>query len=173
MSDPASPAAEPDLKNGWALHLGVLFMTHVLGMMHLLTVLAMAPVVRSDLDLSATEFGLLVSAYSAAQGVFAVPFGWLGDRIGVARTLQIGTCLLAVGTSILTQAEGLGFAMLAMTVTGTGYTAINPATSRAILEWFPRRWRASAMGIKQRECRSAAWPRRRPERWSCCWIGGR
>ncbi|MEX2643917.1 MAG: MFS transporter [Acetobacterales bacterium] len=149
MSDHSPPPAEPALHKAWALHLGVLFMTHVLGMMHLLTVLAMAPVVRNDLDLSATEFGFLVSAYSAAQGVFAVPFGWLGDRIGVARTLQLGTCLLAVGTSILTQADGLWFALLAMTVTGTGYAGINPATSRAILEWFPRRWRASAMGIKQ------------------------
>lgn len=149
MTDRPRAPDEPVLQKHWQLHLGVLFMTHVLGMMHLLTVMAMAPVVRADLALSATEFGLLFSAYSAAQGIFAVPVGWLGDRIGVARTLQLGTCLLAVGTSLLTQADGLTMALAAMMVTGTGYAGINPATSRAILEWFPRPWRASAMGIKQ------------------------
>jgi MFS family permease len=102
---PQAPApSETPLPQGWMLRLGVLFMVHVLGMAHLLTVLAMAPVVRVDLGLSATEFGLLVSAYSAAQGFCALPIGWLIDRIGVAAALQLGTSLLIAGSLVLTQA---------------------------------------------------------------------
>ncbi len=143
------PAADESLPPGWALRLGILFMVHVLGMTHLLTVLAMAPVVRADLGLSATEFGFLVAAYSAAQGVCALPVGWFLDRVGVVRGLQLGTVGLILGSLILTQAEGFALAVCAMAVCGAGYSSINPATSKAILLWFPKRWRATAMGVKQ------------------------
>ena len=39
--------------------------------------------------------------------------------------------------------------LAAMLFMGWAYAVVNPATARGILEWFPPRRRATAMGVKQ------------------------
>lgn len=104
---------------------------------------------RPDLDLNFAQFGLLMTAYSAGQVSGAVPAGAFVDRVGVGWALACACLILTAGTALLTQAEGLPLALVALLVVGWGYSITNPATARGVLEWFPPNRRATAIGVKQ------------------------
>ncbi len=127
----------------------MLALAHALGVMTFAGIVTMAPVIRQDLGLSATQFGLLASAYAATQGIFGLPVGSVIDRIGVRRALIAANLLAGVGAVLLSSAGGFVAALLAMGVTGLAYSFVNPATSKGVFLWFPANRRGTAMGIKQ------------------------
>jgi MFS transporter, ACS family, hexuronate transporter len=133
----------------WQARLTLLTMAHALGSLHSISVLALGPVIRPDLDLSFTQFGLLMTAYSAGQVTGAIPSGVLVDRVGVGRALIASHFILALGGAILFAATGFAMALFALLMMGWGYSIMNPATARGVLEWFPQARRATAMGVKQ------------------------
>jgi MFS transporter, ACS family, hexuronate transporter len=143
-TDGAAP--EPGL---WQPRLLLLTLTHIVGTAGYMSVMAMAPVIRSDLDISAASFGFFMSAFFGAQMFAALPSGAITDRLGVGWTLTVSMWLMAAGIGIFALAPGFEVALAAMFVTGLGYSLVNPATGRGVLEWFPRRRRGTAMGIKQ------------------------
>jgi predicted MFS family arabinose efflux permease len=91
----------------------------------------------------------MISAYYGAMLVLALPAGWLVDRFGLRAMLLIAHVLLASGLLVLARASGLPTGALGLVLCGGGYAFINPATARAVLMWFPRSARATAMGVKQ------------------------
>lgn len=115
----------------------------------MVSVMAMAPVIQRDLDLSVTQVGLLVSAYYGAQTVGAMPAGGMVDRLGVGWALVVANVVLIMGAISLSQATSFALAFGSCSVIGLGYSITNPATARGVLEWFPPQRRATAMGIKQ------------------------
>ncbi len=129
--------------------LGVLALAHAIGVMTFAGIVTMGPVIRHDLALSATQFGLLASAYAAAQGLFGLPVGGVIDRIGVRHALVAANVLVGVGALLLSLAGGFVAAVFAMGVTGLAYSFVNPATSKGVFLWFPPNRRGTAMGIKQ------------------------
>ena len=127
----------------------VLTSCHITGTMHSVSVWAMAPLIRAELGLSAGQFGLFVSAYYGAQMVCAFPAGALVDRIGVGRSLIFAMLMLSCGALALSVVSFMPLALLAMALMGLGYSIVNPATARGVLNWFPAEYRATAMGVKQ------------------------
>lgn len=109
----------------------------------------MAPLIRTELDLTAGQFGLFVSAYYGAQMCCAFPAGALADRVGVGRSLVVAMLILACAGIALSQVNSMPLALLAMAFMGLGYSIVNPATARGVLNWFPPKYRATAMGVKQ------------------------
>lgn len=145
MSDSVAPIPE----NSWRSRIATVTGAHAVGTMHSVSVLALAPVMRPDLGLNFAEFGLLMTAYSAGQVSGSIPAGALVDRFGVGWSLIGGSIILSLGAALLTQAEGLALALIALLIIGCGYSITNPATARGVLEWFPPNRRATAMGVKQ------------------------
>ncbi len=139
-SEPASP---------WKARLSILTLAHVVGTLHMVSVMAMAPVIQQQLDLSATQVGLLVTAYYGAQTIGAFPAGGIVDRLGVGWTLVVAHVVLIFGALTFSQAMGFALAFAGCGVMGLGYSLTNPATARGVLEWCPPERRATAMGIKQ------------------------
>jgi ACS family hexuronate transporter-like MFS transporter len=137
------------LTNPWTTRLSILTLVHVVGTLHMVSVMAMAPVIQRDLDLSVTQVGLLVSAYYGAQTIGAMPAGGMVDRLGVGWALVVANVILITGAISLSQATGFALAFGSCAVMGLGYSITNPATARGVLEWFPLQRRATAMGIKQ------------------------
>lgn len=115
----------------------------------MVSVMAMAPVIQQQLDLSATQVGLLVTAYYGAQTVGAFPAGGIVDRLGVGWALVVAHVVLIIGALTFSQAMGFALAFAGCAVMGLGYSLTNPATARGVLEWCPPERRATAMGIKQ------------------------
>ena len=134
---------------GSAWKLSIITLAHVVGTANIVSVLAMAPVIQRDLDLSVTQFGLLVTAYNGAQAAGALPAGGLVDRLGVGWVLALALVIVAAATAMLGQATDFTFALGSVAVMGLGYSLVNPATARGVLEWFPPERRATAMGVKQ------------------------
>jgi MFS family permease len=122
---------------------------HVVGTLHMVSVMAMAPVIQRDLNLSVTQVGLLVTAYYGAQTVGAFPAGGLVDRLGVGWSLVLAQVILIAGAISLSQANDFAAAFGSCAIMGLGYSLTNPASARGVLEWFPPERRATAMGIKQ------------------------
>ncbi len=133
----------------WKIRISILTLAHVVGTLHIVSVMAMAPVIALDLDLSVTQVGLLITGYYAAQTVGAVPAGAFSDRVGVGYALVVSQLLLIIGTLIFNQASSFALAIAGTVVMGLGYSIINPATAKGVLEWFSIKRRATAMGVKQ------------------------
>ncbi len=137
------------MRNPWITRLSILTLVHVVGTLHMVSVMAMAPVIQRDLNLSVTQVGLLVTAYYGAQTVGAFPAGGLVDRLGVGWSLVLAQVILIAGAISLSQANDFAAAFGSCAVMGLGYSLTNPASARGVLEWFPPERRATAMGIKQ------------------------
>lgn len=133
----------------WKTRITILTLAHVVGTLHIVSVMAMAPVIQGDLNLSVTQVGLLITGYYGAQTLGAVPAGALSDRVGVGFALAIAQLLLITGTLIFNQASSFTLAITGTVVMGFGYSIVNPATAKGVLEWFSIRRRATAMGVKQ------------------------
>ena len=156
----------------WKTRITILTLAHVVGTLHIVSVMAMAPVIQADLGLSVTQVGLLVTGYYAAQTVGAVPAGAFSDRVGVGYALVISQLLLIAGTLIFNQAPGFTLAIAGTVVMGFGYSIVNPATAKGVLEWFPIRRRATAMGVKQTGVRIGGVLAAGPDSTSCATCGG-
>lgn len=135
--------------NPWTSRLSILVLTHVVGTVNIVSVLAMSPVISRQLDLSAAEFGFFITAYYGAQAVFSMPAGGLVDRIGVGRSLIVSHAIMVLGALAMAVADSFAFGMTSLALMGAGYSISNPATARGVFEWFPQKRRATAMGIKQ------------------------
>ena len=127
----------------------LLFVAHAVGTANITLVVALSPSIEESLGLGHAGFGLMISAYYGAMLVLALPAGWLVDRFGLRTMLVIAHVLLASGLLMLARARGLPTGALGLVLCGGGYALINPATARAVLMWFPRSARATAMGVKQ------------------------
>ena len=136
-------------ENPWTSRLGLLVLTHVVGTVSIVSVLAMSPIVTKQLGLNAVEFGLFITAYYGAQAIFSIPAGALVDRIGVGWSLVICHIIIILGAILFSQIENFLMGLVALSTMGAGYSISNPATARGVLEWFSLERRATAMGIKQ------------------------
>ena len=141
--------AESDRVASTIGRIALLFVAHAVGTANITLVIALSPSIEESLGLGHAGFGLMISAYYGAMLVLALPAGWLVDRFGLRAMLLIAHVLLASGLLVLARARGLPTGALGLMLCGGGYAFINPATARAVLMWFPRRARATAMGVKQ------------------------
>lgn len=117
-----------------------------------LTVLGVAPLAPFLLDalqLSRVEIGLFVPAVYLGGVAMALPAGWLVDRLGVRCTLVLAQTLSGVMVAVATAMTSLPAILICLVVAGFGFSAMNPATGKVVVDWFPSRERGVAMGIKQ------------------------
>ena len=128
---------------------------HVVGTVNVVSVLAMAPVIQQALDLSATEVGLLMTAYYSGQATWSLPAGAIVDRAGVGRILMMAMAGIAVGTSVVATAQGLPMLLLGMYLMGSGYSSPTPRRRRQF-SIGSRNAAARRMGPSRQACRSAA-----------------
>lgn len=91
-----------------------------------------APLMGKALGLSATRFGLAVSAFFWTYGL-AQPFiGALADRVAPARVLAASVALWAMATLLTSLASGLAMLVGLRLALGLGEAALFPCTSKLI-----------------------------------------
>lgn len=131
------------------LVLGIGLITQVSNALASGVIAPLAPLIQPELGLTKMEVGLFSSAiFVGSWGVLLVA-GAITDRVGVRRMISVGQ--VAAGSVMLTMAAAGSFvqALLVMFAVGMARGAIVPAASKAIMDWFPRSTRGSAMGVKQ------------------------
>ncbi len=125
---------------GALLYFDVSFMTWVL-------LGPLAPFMREELGLSATEQGLLTAIPLLGGSLFRPPLAMVADRIGGRRTAIIGMLLTLVPLYLgwkVAQTSGQFYALgLLLGVAGASFAVALPLASR----WYPREYQGLAMGI--------------------------
>ncbi len=109
----------------------------------------LAPFLVTDLGLTRSQVGLLVTATVVGGLGVLMLAGSLSDRFGVRRLFLIGMMLAGIPLALAALAPEYVWLLLPMALYGIGNGFALPPTTRAIVEWFPNRRRGLAMGIKQ------------------------
>lgn len=102
-----------------------------------------APELTRDLAISATDLGLLTSAYLLAFGAFQLPLGLLLDRYGPRRVEAALLLLAATGAGAFAVAGSLAGLGIARAIIGLGVSACLMASFKAFSLWFPAERQAS------------------------------
>ncbi len=140
--------AETVFRYRWVA-LGVAFLTQLGNAFASQAIAPLAPLFQPELGLSNAEVGFFSSAaYAGAWGVLLIA-GSLTDRHGVRRMLSVGQLL--IGLFMLSMAAVGSFyqAVAVMFGAGVGRGTTSPGITKCIMDWFPARARATAMGLKQ------------------------
>ncbi len=103
-----------------------------------------APLMQGDLDLSATEFGLVASAFFWIYGPVQLVVGWLCDRFNVYRLMTIGLLLWAAATLLMGFVGGFLSLLVLRVMLGVGESIAFPGTSKIIAEQVPAERRGMA-----------------------------
>lgn len=145
MSD--SPAAPP-VAARWRL-LGILTVSYGAGAFGMLGISPLSPSLVEGLGLTRFQVAFLVPSIYLAGLVFSLPGGRLADRLGVRPAFLGGLALGALGLLAAALAPGFLAFLACLFVAGAGWSVVNPALGKAIMDVFPIRERGIAMGVKQ------------------------
>lgn len=142
------PAIEICHRYRWTI-LGFAFISQFAATLSASVIPPLAPLLQSELGLSRTEIGFFSSAALAGSWGVLLLAGYWTERFGVRKMMSLG--LTAAGMVMLTMALVGAFlqAVVVMFVVGLCRGLVQPGASKAIMDWFPARERATAMGIKQ------------------------
>lgn len=102
-----------------------------------------APLMKSDLRLSATAFGIAVSAFFWIYAPVQLVLGWLCDRFSVYRLLALATLLWSASTLLMGAVAGFLSLFLLRLVLGIGESVVFPAGAKII----SRHVRAEQRGV--------------------------
>ncbi|MGE0716244.1 MAG: MFS transporter [Alphaproteobacteria bacterium] len=92
----------------------------------------MLPVWQAELGIGYAAVGMLRSLYSGAMATFQIPAGALGDRVGPALVLAIGTVLAATAFPLAAAAAGFWGLAAALIVGGIGAAVQHPIASAIV-----------------------------------------
>lgn len=109
----------------------------------------LAPLLQAELGLSKVEIGFFSSAaFAGSWGVLLVA-GYLTDRFGVRRMMALGQIVAGVVMMSMSMVGSFVQAVSVMFTVGLCRGTVHPGASKAIMDWFHPRARATAMGVKQ------------------------
>lgn len=107
----------------------------------------LAKYITRDLSLSDTQMSYVFSAFTLAYGIFEIPTGWWGDRVGTRRVLM----RIVSWWSTFTIATAMVFSYPSLLVTrflfGVGEAGAWPNAAKTFSKWIPLRERGTAQGI--------------------------
>jgi len=93
--------------------------------------------IKSEFDLTNTEFGFVLAAFSLAYALFEIPSGILGDRIGPRKVFIRIVLLWSVFTALTGLTTGLISLIIVRFLFGIGESGTYPNVMIVISRWFP------------------------------------
>jgi len=91
-----------------------------------------APLLKDELALSATAFGIAVSAFFWIYAPVQLFVGWLCDRFCVYRLMAAGVALWALSTTLVGLVNGLTMLVILRLLLGLGESVAFPGSSKVI-----------------------------------------
>ncbi len=115
---------------------------------------AATPYIKEDLGLRDGQMGYLLAVWLLAYGLFQVPGGLVGDRIGARHLITLlvtgwSLTLLAVALTVfLPTGSWVPFAVLLVLrfIFGGFQAGVFPGLARVVADWMPAQQRGSAQG---------------------------
>ena len=105
------------------------------------------PILEVEFSWTETDFGRIVTAFSAAYAVGLLLFGWFIDKVGTKMGYSITIIFWSVAGmlhAVARSAFGFGLARVGL---GLGEAGNYPAAVKTVAEWFPKKERGLATGI--------------------------
>jgi len=106
-----------------------------------------APFVSKDLELTATQMGLVFSAFSWSYALLQIPGGIFLDRFGTRVTYCVAVVFWSLFTALMAAVRSLTGLIVTRIGVGVFEAPCFPANSRILATWFPQHERARANGI--------------------------
>jgi MFS family permease len=103
-----------------------------------------APLMKSELRLTATDFGVAVSAFFWVYAPVQLFVGWLCDRISVYKLMAAGIVLWAGSTLLIGLAGGFMSLLVLRVMLGVGESIAFPGSSKIIARHVPPERRGAA-----------------------------
>jgi ACS family hexuronate transporter-like MFS transporter len=111
------------------------------------TISVLGPVVRHDLGLTNTEYGLIGTVFLFTYALSMWIWGAVFDRLGNRRGFAVAIVIWSVAEIGHAFARGLGSLSVMRGILGVGESGNWPGATRTIAAWFSARQRALAMGL--------------------------
>jgi MFS transporter, ACS family, D-galactonate transporter len=106
-----------------------------------------APFLTRDLGLTATQMGLVFSAFSWSYALLQIPGGIFLDRFGTRLTYFIAVVFWSLFTALMAATRSLNGLLATRIGVGVFEAPCFPANSRVLATWFPQRERARANAV--------------------------
>jgi MFS transporter, ACS family, glucarate transporter len=106
-----------------------------------------APAIMRDLGLTNLQMGYAFSIFPLAYGIFELPMGWLGDRLGQRKMITRIVACWSAFTALTGMVMGYPGLLLVRFSFGAAEAGAYPAFARALARWYQVTDRAKATGI--------------------------
>lgn len=130
-----------------AVTLILLFLAGIVNFLDRSSLSVASEAIRGELGLSATEFGVLLSAFSLSYGLAQLPSGMLLDRIGPRIVLGAGLIFWSLMQALTGLVNSFSHFILLRIGLGIGEAPFMPAGIKAITDWYIQKERGTALGI--------------------------
>jgi MFS family permease len=102
---------------------------------------------QAELGLSNSQAANILMAFTLAYGVFEVPSGWWGDRIGARAVLTRIALWWSLFTGLTGACTGYGSLIIVRFLFGAGEAGAFPNSARVLARWFPDHERGRAQAV--------------------------
>lgn len=106
-----------------------------------------APVLKDELRISASQLGILLSAFFFTYTAFQVVSGWLVDRFDVNRVMAAGYLVWSLATAATGLVGGFATLLVMRFLLGAGESVVFPASSKLLAKYLPEHERGFANGV--------------------------
>jgi len=145
---PSPAAAAPAVSARWRL-LAILTTSYGAGAFGMLGLSPLSPSLVDGFGLTRFQVAFIIPSIYLAGLLFSLPGGRIADRLGVRPALLGGLAIGALGLLAAALAPSFPAFLLCLFTAGAGWSVVNPALGKAIIDVFPVRERGIAMGVKQ------------------------
>ena len=106
-----------------------------------------APLMKDELHLSASKFGLLLSAFFWTYVPGQIVAGWLVEKFNAYRTYALGLALWSISTALTGVASGFSMLIALRLLLGVGESVAFPCSSQLIAQHLPQHRLGLANGL--------------------------
>jgi ACS family D-galactonate transporter-like MFS transporter len=129
------------------LILGVICLMYFITYIDRVNISVAGPMIKQEFGLTATQLGIVFSAFAYPYAAMQIIGGWCADRFGPRIVLTILSIIWAVATILCGFAWGVISLMVFRFILGIGEGGAFPTATRAFTFWLPATERGFAQGI--------------------------
>jgi sugar phosphate permease len=109
----------------------------------------LSPALADRFDVGLGEIGVAVATSSGGMTLTLLGWGLLTDRVGERTVVSVGLSGAALLLAAAATVDNFWRLVALVTLAGMVGAAVNAATGRAVMSWFPASERGLALGIRQ------------------------
>jgi ACS family hexuronate transporter-like MFS transporter len=125
----------------------LLFLATVICYIDRLTISILAPVIKSDLNLTNVQYAAITTWFLFSYSIFQSVFGGIYDKYGTRKVFSFAIVIWSVAAMLHAAVRGFRGLAFFRFVLGVGEAGNWPGSIKTIAEWFPARQRAFGLSI--------------------------